>query len=167
MEQVRTLQVSVEVAAPPQRVWSVVSDVRRTGEWSPECHRVIPLGGVTQGGWLLGFNRRGAVRWATVSRVVRHAPPREISWRVLTNRSIWSYRVEPTGAGTTLVHTRVTPRGISAFARGFTRLLLGGQRAHDEELETGMEAGLQQIKHLAEVAEEDSRALSAAGGPGS
>jgi len=125
--------------------------VRRTGEWSPECRRVVPLGDVKEGAWLLGVNRRGAVRWATVSRVVRHAPPREISWRVLTNRSVWTYRTEPGGTGTLLVQTRATPQGVSAFARWFTRTLLGGQKAHDDELEAGMTDGLQRIKQLAET----------------
>ena len=33
-----------QVESPPAAVWRVVSDVRRTGEWSPECRRVVPLG---------------------------------------------------------------------------------------------------------------------------
>lgn len=30
----------VVVAAPPDSVWRVASDVTRTGEWSGECRRV-------------------------------------------------------------------------------------------------------------------------------
>ena len=161
MELVRTLQVSAEVAAPPPRVWEVVSDVRRTSEWSPECRRVVPLGQVKEGTLLLGMNRREAVRWVTVSRVVRHAPPHEISWRVMTNGSVWTYRTESTTTGTLLVQTRATPHGIGAFARGFTRILLGGQQAHDDELEAGMRAGLQRIKQLAEHGQRSTSAAAA------
>jgi Polyketide cyclase / dehydrase and lipid transport len=151
VEPLRTLQASVEVAAPPLRVWDVVSDVRRTGEWSPECRKVVPLGAVGAGTWLLGLNRRGAVRWPTLSRVVRHAPPSEISWRVTTNRAVWTYRAEPTATGTRLEQTRETPEGVTGFAAWFTRRLLGGQQVHDDELEAGMTAGLHRIRELVEA----------------
>jgi uncharacterized protein YndB with AHSA1/START domain len=146
----RPLKASVEVAAAPPEVWRVVANVRRTGEWSPECTRVVPVGDVREGGWLVGFNRRGRVRWATVSRIVRVVPEREIAWKVLTNRSVWTYRLEPAAGGTRITETRETPRGIGRFARAFTRVLLGGQRAHDDELEAGMTQGLKRIKALAE-----------------
>ncbi len=144
----RPLQVSVEVSAAPPEVWRVVSDLRRTGEWSPECSRVVPVGGIRLGGWLVGFNRRGPVRWATVSRIIRFHPEREIAWKVLTNRSVWSYKLEPTTVGTRIIETRETPNGISGFARGFTSALLGGQRSHDDELEAGMSQGLEQIRTI-------------------
>src|SRR5206468_11396041 len=97
--------------APPRRVWALVSDVRRTGEWSPECVRVLPVGTPRRGTFLLGVNRRARVRWATVSRVRRYEPEREIGWTVLTNRSEWTYRLEPRDGGTDVTETRRTPRG--------------------------------------------------------
>ena len=42
----RTLEASVDVAAEPADVWRIVGDIRRTGEWSPECSRALPLGHV-------------------------------------------------------------------------------------------------------------------------
>lgn len=144
----RPLAASIDVATTPGRVWAVVADLRRTGEWSPECARVLPLGALRRGGWLVGVNHRRAVAWVTLSRIVRYEPEVEIAWRVLTNGAVWSYRLEPTETGTRIVETRDTPRGISRFARGFTRVLLGGQRAHDDELEAGMHAGLRRIRAL-------------------
>jgi uncharacterized protein YndB with AHSA1/START domain len=146
----RPLQASVDVAAPPDVVWRVVSDVRRTGEWSPECTRVVPLGGVRAGGWLLGLNRRGRVRWATLSRVTRFEPGRQISWDVVTNGSRWTYRIEPTDSGTRITETRETPDGVKAVAAWFTRRLLGGTDVHDRELAAGMADGLARIKALVE-----------------
>lgn len=146
----RTLQASSEVSAAPREVWRVVADLRRTGEWSPECSRVVPVSSVRLGGWLVGFNRRGPVRWVTVSRITQFQPERKIAWKVLTNRSIWTYQLEPTTVGTRVIETRETPNGIGRFARVFTWLLLGGQRQHDDELEAGMLRGLQQIKAIVE-----------------
>jgi hypothetical protein len=126
-------------------VWAVVSDVRRTGEWSPECRRVVPAGR-----WLIGFNRRNRVRWATVSRIEKREPNRVISWDVKTNRARWTYLLKPADGGTTLEHTRETPRGVGTVASWFTRAFLDGERAHDDELETGMASGLQRIKTIVE-----------------
>lgn len=147
----RPLTASIHIAAPPRDVWAVVSNVRRTGEWSPECARVVPVGGPRRGSFLIGFNRRAKVRWATVSRIRRYEPELEIGWTVLTNRSEWSYRLEPQSDGTQLTQTRRTPRGEGRFALWFTKRLLGGQASHDDELEAGMSTGLQRIKELAEA----------------
>ena len=54
-------------------------------------------------------------------------------------------------AGTRLTETRQTPRGVSRFAHVFTKLLLGGQVAHDDELEKGMKDGLDRIKAIVEA----------------
>jgi hypothetical protein len=151
-QQIRTLAASIDIAAPVASVWRVVADVRRTGEWSPECRRVIPIGGrVRRGTWLLGLNRRGNTRWPTLSRVVRFEPEREISWRVDTNRSRWGYTLRETDAGCELTSTRRTPDGVGAFAGWFTRTFLGGQTSHDEELEAGIRASLERIRSLAEA----------------
>jgi uncharacterized protein YndB with AHSA1/START domain len=149
----RALTASIEVAAPPATVWRVVSDVRRTGEWSPECRRVLPLGPVRVGALLVGLNRRERVHWATVSRVITLLPEREIGWRVLTNRSEWRYQLQPSSLGTTVTHTRRTPRGEGRFAVWFTRAFLGGQESHDNELSAGMEDGLGRIKDIVEALE--------------
>jgi hypothetical protein len=155
----RPLSASIDVAASPAAVWSVVSDVRRTGEWSPECRRVVPLGPVRRGALLFGLNRRAGVRWATLSRVIAYAPESEIGWRVLTNRSEWRYQLRPSSTGTSITQTRRTPRGEGRFALWFTGKFLGGQESHDDELEHGMSEGLRRIKAIAEAAEHP------AGGP--
>ena len=143
---VRPLRASIDIAATPDAVWRVISDVRRTGEWSPECRRVVPAGG----SWLLGFNQRGRTRWVTLSRISTSVPGREIAWRVVTNGSVWTYRLGPGEAGTSLVETREVPGGVHRVAAWFTRVFLGGQATHDDELEAGMQTSLQRIKAVAE-----------------
>ena len=150
------LTASIDVAASPATVWSVVSDVRRTGEWSPECARVLPLGPVRVGALLVGLNHRGRVRWATLSRVITYVPEQEIGWRVLTNRSEWRYQLRPGPAGTSISQTRRTPRGEGRFALWFTRAFLGGQERHDAELEAGMHDGLGRIKAIAEALDQSA-----------
>jgi uncharacterized protein YndB with AHSA1/START domain len=145
-----TLYASIDIAAPPASVWAVVSDVRRTPEWSPECRRVVPFGRLRRGTFLLGLNRCGRVRWAAVSRLTVVDAEREIAWVVLTNHSVWTYRLEPIEGGTRVVETRETPRGETAFALWFTRVLLGGQQAHDALLEQGMADGLERIRRIVE-----------------
>jgi hypothetical protein len=148
----RALTAAIDIAASPPAVWAVVSDLGRTGEWSPECRRVQTLGRIQAGCWLIGFNRRGTARWTTLSRVVGYQPGQEISWQVLTNGSVWTYRLEATPVGTRLVETRQTPNGISPLAGWFTRRFLGGQNRHDDELEAGMRVGLAHIKAIVEAA---------------
>lgn len=151
----RLLTASLDIAAPPKVVWALVSDVRRTGEWSPECVRFVPVGGPRRGSFLIGINRRAKVRWATISRIHVYQLEREIGWTVLTNRSEWTYCLEPRGEGTHLTESRRTPRGEGTFAVWFTERLLGGQSPHDDELEAGMRTGLDRIKQLSEAENEN------------
>ena len=113
----RPLTASLNIAAAPCAVWALVTDVRRTGEWSPECVRVVPVGPPRRGSFLLGFNRRTKVRWATLSRVHVYEPEREIGWTVLTNRAEWSYRLEPHPEGTR-VHRDPSHTARRGRARG-------------------------------------------------
>ncbi len=145
------LTASIDVAASPSAVWRVVSDVRRTGEWSPECSRVLVLGRLRVGALLIGVNRRKHIRWVTLSRVITCSPGQEIGWVVLTNRSEWRYQLQPSATGTSITHIRRTPRGESRFALLFTQALLGGQACHDAELEQGMNQGLGRIKAIVEA----------------
>jgi hypothetical protein len=142
----RPLTASTEIAASPDDVWRVVSDVRRTSEWSSECRRVFARRSLRVGSLMLGINRRKAVTWVTLSRITELEIGRSIAWVVLTNRSVWTYRVTPSGVGALLTETRETPRGETRFALWFTRVLLGGQGVHDDELEAAMASGLELIK---------------------
>jgi hypothetical protein len=149
-ETARDLDASIDIAAPADAVWRVVSDVRRTGEWSPECLRVVPMGGVRRDWFLIGWNHRGRTGWPTLSRITRFEPGTHIAWRVLTNSSVWSYTLQATGSGCALSCARRTPDGIGRFAGWFTRRYLGGQAGHDAELQAGMRTGLERIKSITE-----------------
>src|SRR5678815_3766100 len=50
---------SIEIDAPPNDVYALLSDVTRTGEWSPECVRCRWLDGATFGDALHAFKGGG------------------------------------------------------------------------------------------------------------
>jgi len=39
--------VSIDIAAPPEDVYTLVADITRMGDWSPECRQCTWTGGAT------------------------------------------------------------------------------------------------------------------------
>ena len=69
-------RVDVEVAAPPEAVWAVLTDPSRIPEWSHECCEVelLDSGPVGLGSRFRGGNRVGRNRWSRVCTVFRCEP---------------------------------------------------------------------------------------------
>jgi uncharacterized protein YndB with AHSA1/START domain len=146
------ISAAVDVAAPPEAVWAVVSDVTRMPEWSPELRRLCVLGGAKQprvGTRLLGINRRGLVAWPTTSRVTRFEPGRAVAWKTRESGATWTYELEATGTGTRLTGRRDLPK----FTLGTTVFgpIIGGAEGHDRELADGIRSTLDQIKAAVEA----------------
>src|SRR5579875_2472754 len=106
MVSARNGQVAIHVDAPPEAVWSVVANLGRMGEWSPECYSVTWLDGAggpaKPGARFKGKNRWGLVRWSMTCEVRTAEHGREISWSTMKgDRELvtWRYRFEPDGAG--------------------------------------------------------------------
>jgi hypothetical protein len=102
----RTGQVSVEVDATPEQVWTLLTDITRAGEWSHENQGGEWLGadGPAVGARFRGRNENGRWKWARQCEVVALDAPRTISWRtvpttVYRDSTIWTYELEPTDAG--------------------------------------------------------------------
>ncbi|MGH3386066.1 MAG: SRPBCC family protein [Nocardioidaceae bacterium] len=144
------IDAAVDVDAPAGTVWSVVSDVARMGEWSPECRKVLLVGAKTAdlGVRMVGINKRGFAVWPTWSRIVRYEPGRAIAWRTRESAATWTYELEPNGASTRLV----ARREVDDFSVPTKLLapLLGGAAGHDKELAEGLQATLERIKAEAE-----------------
>ena len=73
---------SIEIVAPAEVVWALVSDLTRMPEWSPETTKVEWTGGSTGpsvGATFKGSNRMGPRRWSTSCR--SSPPTRPMSWR--------------------------------------------------------------------------------------
>lgn len=144
------VSATTRVEAPVERVWEVVSDVRRMPEFSPEVRKVLTYGGTGTKMRLVGINRRGLAVWPTTSRVVRWDPERAIAWKVRESGATWLYELEPAdGAATTLTARRLLPR----FSMGTTLMgpVIGGAELHDRELSAGLATTLERMKALIEA----------------
>jgi uncharacterized protein YndB with AHSA1/START domain len=145
------LEESIEVDAPPAKVWSLLTDLPRMAAWSPQVVRTVVRGPVQLGTRSLNLNRRGPLFWPTRSKVVRFEPHREFAFRVKDNRTIWSFSLEPTAAGTRVTQRRETPDGISDISLRLTKVALGGQETFTGELRDGMRQTLERMKADAEA----------------
>src|SRR5689334_4332948 len=98
---------SVFVALPPDELYALVSDVTRTGEWSPVCKACWwdEGGGPAVGAWFTGRNETPERTWETRSQVVAADPGREFAWQVNDGWVNWGYTLEPEGAGTRLTES--------------------------------------------------------------
>ena len=100
--------VTLHMAAPPEKVWELLSDVTRIGSYSPETFEAEWLEGATGpavGAKFRGHvkrNGRGPVYWTTCT--VRECVPGSVfSFGVGPSDkplSIWGYRLVASGEGT-------------------------------------------------------------------
>ena len=146
------ISASVDVAAPPEAVWAVVSDVTRMPEWSPELRRLYVLGRTKQprvGMTLLGVNRRKFAAWPTTSKVTRFEPGRAVAWKTRESGATWTYELEAIDGGTRLTGRRDLPQ----FSLGTTVMapLIGGAEGHDRELAEGIRSTLEKIRTTVEA----------------
>ena len=146
------LEQTTDIAAPPERVWALVTDVARMASWSPQVLRTFVRGKVVgPGTTFLNLNRQGAKVWPTRAKVVRFEPHRDFAFRIAENHTVWSFRLEPTAdGGTRLTERRETPHGISSLSKVLTKAVLGGQEPFTEELRRGMQQTLERVKAEAE-----------------
>ena len=124
-----TVSLSVDVKAPPEVVWALVSDLPGMGAYSPESTGGSWAGGASGpavGAVFRGTNASGSRSWSTRSTVVACEPGRRFAFDV---RSVglavaqWSYDLEPTGSGCRVTETWQDRRGAVVGVAG--RLLTG------------------------------------------
>ena len=127
---VRVLSRTVDIAAPPQRVWELVSDLPAMGDYSPENTGGSWVGGATGpslGAVFRGRNRRGLHRWSTRCTVTRCDPGRTFAFAVAAPLDLpvseWSFDIEPTEHGCRLTETWTDRRG--ALIAGLGRVISG------------------------------------------
>lgn len=147
--------VSLRIAAPTERVYGIVTDVAQMGRLSPECTGGRWLDGATGpavGARFKGSNKRGIARWSTTNKVVEAEPGRAFSFETLQSSCRWTYRLEPDGDGTIITESRALFRDRPLVAKLFTKILLGGEDGHTDELREGMRQTLERVKAIAEGA---------------
>jgi uncharacterized protein YndB with AHSA1/START domain len=148
----RELRAETTIAAPPERVWATLSDLRRMPEWSPELVRMFPLkrGGLRVGQQYLAINRRKAAVWPSRNVVAILEPQRSLAWDTKTSGARWIYELSPDGDGTRVVQRRPVPRRITLVSRMYAPLFQGGSDSHSDELEQGMGITLARLKAAVE-----------------
>jgi uncharacterized protein YndB with AHSA1/START domain len=148
------------VSATPQRVYELVSDMARMGEWSPECRRVEWQGGAAgpvEGATFVGHNRggpRGLMKWSRRGRVLVAKPGREFAFVTEEgghDSTVWRYRFVPIDGGTKVTESYEVKR-IPAWARVVD---IPTNRAR--ELRESMELTLARLKTAAEARDEAGR----------
>lgn len=150
MKKGTTGSVSIHIEASPEAVYDVVSDVRRMGEWSPECREctwVDGASGPAVGARFKGTNRKGFARWSTTPTVVAADRGREFSFA--TDITRWSYRFAAEGDGTEVTEsfemTADEPRLLDLGQRYLLRI-----KDRRADLEEGMRSTLTRIKDAVE-----------------
>ncbi|MBW0102724.1 SRPBCC family protein [Pseudonocardia sp. KRD291] len=143
---------SIRIEGTPQTVYDLVSDVTRTGEWSPICIGCTwdDGGGPEVGARFTGHNRKPDREWSTTSEVVAAEPGRAFAWTV--NGAVrWGYEIEQEGSGTRLTETW----HLSEFGRDFFRERYGA--TGDQEIairaadaRSGIPTTLAAIKRIVE-----------------
>lgn len=111
-----------DVAASPEKVWALVTDLPRMGEWSPENQGGEWLDGATcaaVGARFKGNNKNGDKSWqATVTVDVCDAPHKfvfSLKYKEM-HLSDWVYEIEPTPSGCRVTHAWVEGPQWAEFA---------------------------------------------------
>lgn len=113
--------VAVDIAAPPEVVWSLVTDIEVPARFSDELQTARWDGdGPALGASFVGRSRHEAIgEWEVRSYVEDYEPLRSFGWATLDPQhpgSRWRFDLDPIEAGTRLHHSMSmgpAPSGIS------------------------------------------------------
>ncbi len=128
-----TLTRTVDIAATPDRVWALVSDLPGMGRFSPENTggSWVKADAAAVGAVFVGKNAHGRRTWSTRSTVTRCRPGHELAFEVSSVGlpvAEWSYALEPSELGCRLTESWHDRRGRLMNVLG--RLVTGvGDRA--------------------------------------
>ena len=142
------ISATVDIKAGADDVWRLVSDLARMPEFSPELRKAYVVGKPGVGANIIGINRRKAVVWPTMSKVVRWEPGRAVAWKTRESGATWVYELEPTGTGTEVTGRRVLPK--FTFGTSLLAPIIGGAEGHDAELADGIRTTLERIRTAVE-----------------
>lgn len=148
-----TYSESIVVDASCDSLYDLVTDIARTGEWSPICRTCWWRDGVGPrvGAWFIGRNEADGRVWETESEVAVADPGRQFAWLVGGKFARWSFHFEPGLRGTRVTESwEFLPEGRAMF-----RVKYGAQADAQIELRRsqariGIPATLAAIKGIAE-----------------
>jgi hypothetical protein len=145
---------SVVIDAPAERIYQLVADLPRMGDWSPECRQVEWLDGSTgpaEGATFIGHNQggpRGLMKWSRRGRVFSADPGREFAFVTEEGgreSTQWRYGLESVAGGTQVTES-YTVRWIPTWAR-----IVDVPTNRARELREAMRHTLERLKAAAEA----------------
>jgi ribosome-associated toxin RatA of RatAB toxin-antitoxin module len=145
---------SIVVSAAPDQLYDMISDVTRTGEWSPICKECWwdDGDGPRVGANFTGRNVTPERTWETRSQVVVADPGREFAWEVNGGWVRWGFTMEPADGATRLTeHWSFNPAGQAGFRERFGEAADAQIAARTEAAHQGIPVTLATIKKLAEA----------------
>jgi hypothetical protein len=145
----------IVIAAPAERVYDLVADLTRMGEWSDECARVEWVGDATgpeAGARFLGHNQtgpRGLIKWSRRGRLL--VADRGCEFAFATEEGgaegvVWRYVFESVAGGTRVTESYEVTR-IPTWAR-----IVDVPTNRHRALLKSMRHTLSQLKQAAEAA---------------
>ena len=113
---------SITIARPASDVYDLVSDVTRTGEWSPVCTACWwdEGDGPREGAWFTGRNETPERTWETRSQVAVARRGEEFAFVVGGAWTRWGFTLTPADEGTVLTESwDFLPAGRERFVERF------------------------------------------------
>jgi len=151
----RTHQQSILIEATPEALYDLVSDITRTGEWSPVCTgcRWDDAGEAGQiGAWFTGHNELPERTWETRSQITAADRGREFTWVVGGSFARWSFTFDPDGKATKLTESwQFLPTGIAMFQEKYADRAAAEIDARTRQAQDGILRTLAAIKRIAET----------------
>ncbi len=151
---IRNHQESVMVEASAEALYDLVSDITRTGEWSPVCTSCWWDDGAEAGrvgAWFTGHNQTPHRTWETRSEVVAAERGREFAWVVGGSLVRWGFTLAPAANGTTLTEAwEFLPQGIAMFEEKFGAQAPDQIADRTQQALAGIPRTLAEIKRIAE-----------------
>lgn len=150
----RAYEQSIIIGATPDALYDLVSDITRTGEWSPICTACWwddenEAGQV--GAWFTGHNELPERTWETRSHVVAADPGREFAWIVGDGFVRWGFSIAPEGAATKVTESwEFLPRGIAMFEEKYGDRAAAEIDERTRQAHTGIPRTLASLKRIAE-----------------
>jgi len=142
---------SIRIAAPPEEVYDLVSDVTRMGEWSPECRRCEWADGATGpavGARFRAVNQTRVARWSNKPRIVTADVGREFAFVAGTlgqEYTRWTYKFEPADGGTQVTESFEMLKDRPWYF-ALPTVVLMGITDRKANLEAGMAETLRRLK---------------------
>lgn len=155
MQQLTADRAEIEIAAPPEVVFALVTDLDRMVEFSPElesCHWLDGATGPGVGARFEAVNNVGRRPWRNRPVVTAYEPPTTYAvsrTEPLAGTVVWRYDLAPTEAGTRVTESYQVTRSVSRLGWLVIERMYGGtDRAG--ALADGMAQTLARLKDAAE-----------------